>query len=181
MRKIIQLGLLAIALAAAYAHAGDNRHCGGSVVQTDIPADLAHAVGDQTVEYAVEHAASPTVCSAGYESAKCGDFESAHKIFDKCIAAGYVGAMIWKAAALENGAGGRSPDLAAATELLRRAAMSGDSPYATLGKLHYALALRDGRGVPKDETAARQWIEAAARDGNQDAVELLRSDRHASQ
>lgn len=176
MKKVIQLGLLALGLAAANAYAGDNRFCGGAVAQTGTPADLAHVVGDQTVEYAVEHAASTTVCSAGYEAAKCGDIESAYRIFDKCIAAGYVGAMIWKASALENGAGGRAPDLAGAAELVRRAATSGDSPYATLGKLHYALALRQGKGVPKDELAARRWLEAAARDGDQDAAELLRNE-----
>jgi TPR repeat protein len=176
MKKIIQLGLLLSGLAAANLYAEDNRFCGGSVAQTGTPADLANVVGDQTVEYGVKQAASTAVCSAGYESAKCGDFETAYKIFDKCIAAGYVGAMIWKASALENGAGGRSPDLAGAAELVRRAATSGDSPYATLGKLHYALALRQGKGVPKDEIAARKWLEAAARDGNQDAIELLRNE-----
>lgn len=181
MRKIIQVGLLVLGLSAGYAHPGDNRFCGGSVLQTGVPADLAHVVGDQTVEYAVNQAASPVVCSAGYESAKCGDFESAYKIFDKCIAAGYVGAMIWKASALESGAGGRPPDLTAATELVRRAAMSDDSPYATLGKLHYARALFQGKGVSKDEIEARKWFEAAARDGNQDAIELLRIGQHTSE
>lgn len=174
MRKVIQAGLLAMGLGAAYVHAGDNRFCGGSVAQTGAPADLAHVVGDQTVQHAVEQPASVVVCSAGYESAKCGDFESAHKIFDKCIAAGYVGAMIWKASALESGGGGRPPDLVGAVELVRRAAMSGDSPYATLGKLHYARALRQGKGVSKDEMEARKWFEAAARAGDRDAIEALR-------
>lgn len=174
MKKVIQLGLLALGLAAAYAHAGDNRFCGGPALRTGVAADLAHVVGDQTVEHALEQAASPGVCSAGYELAKCGDYESAYKIFDKCIAAGYVGAMIWKASALEDGAGGRPPDLAAAAELVRRAAMSGDSPYATLGKFHYARALHQGRGVSKDEMEAGKWFEAAARDGNPDAIEFLR-------
>lgn len=172
MKRIVWLGLLG--MAAAVAHAGDNRFCGGSVQQTGVPADLAHVVGDQTLEYAVEQAPSAMVCSAGYELAKCGDFESAHKIFDKCIAAGYVGAMIWKASALENGAGGLPPDRAAATELVRRAAMSGNTPYATLGKLHYARALHQGHGVARNETEARKWFEAAARDGDPDAIKVLR-------
>lgn len=176
MRKVIQLGLLVLGLAAGHAYSGDNRFCGGAVAQTGNPSDLAHVVGDQTVEYAVDHAASPTVCSAGYESAKCGDFESAHKIYDKCIAAGYVGALIWKASALESGAGGRQPDPAAAAELMRRAAMSGDTGYATIGKYHYALALREGNGVIKDEIAARQWMETAAHEGSREAIEFLRLD-----
>lgn len=175
MKQIIHVGLLTFSLAAGHAHCGENRFCGGQVQKTGVPSDLAHVVGDQTVEYAVEQPASPVVCSAGYEAAKCGDFESAHKIFDKCIAAGYVGAMIWKATALESGAGGKAPDLTGAAELVRRAAMSGDSPYATLGKLDYARALYHGKGVPRNETAARKWFEAAARDGNQDAAEVLRS------
>lgn len=174
MKRIVQLGLLGLGLAAGVAHAGDNRFCGGAVQQTGVPADLAHVVGDQTLEAAVERAPSATVCSAGYELAKCGDFESAHKIFDKCIAAGYVGAMIWKASALENGAGGLAPDRAAATELLRRAAVSGNSPYATLGKLHYARALHQGQGVERNEVEARKWFEAAAMDGNPEAIEVLR-------
>jgi TPR repeat protein len=177
MKKVIQVGLLVLGLAAGYAHSGDNRFCGGPASQNGGAAEPAHGVGDQTVEVAIEKPASPAVCSAGYELAKCGDYESAYKIFDKCIAAGYVGAMIWKASALENGAGGMQPDLPAATELLRRAAMSGDSPYATLAKLHYARALDQGKGVSKDQTAARSWFEAAARDGNQDAIEVLRTGR----
>lgn len=89
--------------------------------------------------------------------------------------------MIWKASALENGAGGRAPDLTAATDLMRRAAMSGDSPYATLGKLHYARALVQGKGVSRDETEARKWFEAAAKDGDPDAIEVLRMGHHAGE
>lgn len=175
MKAYIQQGLFALGMAATGAYCGEQRFCGGQVQQTGVPSDLAHVVGDQTVEYAVGQPASPVVCSAGYESAKCGDFESAYQIFDKCIAAGYVGAMIWKASALENGAGGRTPDLAGAAALVRRAALSGDSPYATLAKLDYARALYYGKGVPRDIAEARTWFEAAARDGDRDAIETLRS------
>lgn len=175
MKTIARLGLLAMALGGAYAHAENNRFCGGEVHQSGVPADLAHVVGDQTIEHAVDAPASVVVCSAGYESAKCGDFESAFKIYDKCIAAGYVGAMIWKASALESGVGGRAPDLAGAAELVRRAALSGASAYATLGKLDYARALYKGKGVPRDEAQARLWFEAAAADGNPDAIEILRT------
>ena len=34
------------------------------------------------------------VCSKGYLFEKCGDHATAMKIFDRCIAAGYIGAMI---------------------------------------------------------------------------------------
>ncbi|MBA5604960.1 sel1 repeat family protein [Duganella sp. FT3S] len=177
MRGWARPGLLALSLSVgvAGAHGEDLRFCGGAVQRSDLPSDLAHVVGDQTVEYAVDQPASAVVCSAGYEAAKCGDFTSAYKIFDKCIAAGYVGAMIWKAAALENGAGGAAPDLQGAAELVRRAAMSGSSGYATLAKLDYARALYLGKGVPRDEAAARQWFEAAAGEGNEDAIAALRN------
>lgn len=175
MKNLLQLGLLAIGLGAGHAYGGDNRFCGGQVQQGVTPADLAHVVGDQTVEYALDQPASAVVCSAGYESAKCGDFESAYHIFDKCIAAGYVGAMLWKAAALESGAGGRAPDLAGAASLVRRAALSGQSAYATLAKLDYARSLYQGKGVPRNEAEARTWFEAAASDGNAEAIEVLRA------
>jgi hypothetical protein len=178
MARLARTGLLALGFLAASAWAGDNRFCGGPVVQSGEPTDLAHVVGDQTLEYLADQPASLMVCSKGYLLEKCGDHETARKVFDKCIAAGYIGAMIWKALMLQDGAGGVPPDLPAAAELMRRAASAGDSPYATLGKLHYASALHMGKGVPKDEAAARQWFEAAAADGDPDAIEFLRTGYH---
>ena len=168
--------LLALTLLAGSA-AADNRFCGGAVAQSGEPTDLSHVVGDQTLEYLADQPASLMVCSKGYLLEKCGDHETALKIFDRCIAAGYVGAMIWKALMLQDGAG-TPPDLPAAAELMRRAAHSPDSPYATLGKLHYASALYAGKGVPRDEVAARRWFEAAAAEGNPDAQEFLRTGYH---
>jgi hypothetical protein len=101
-------------------------------------------VGDQTLEYMADQPASLMVCSKGYLFEKCGDHETAMRIFDRCIEAGYIGAMIWKALMLQDGALGK-PDLPAAAALMRRAAEAGDSPYATLGKLHYASALHEGK------------------------------------
>lgn len=181
MKKGIQMGLLVLGLTAGYAHSGDNRFCGGPVLQTDMPADLSHVVGDQTLEFVADRPASLVVCMAGYELEKCGDHETASRVYDKCIAAGYVGAMIRKARMLENGAGDRPPDLSAATELMHRLAISGNSPYATLGKLHYASALHQGKGVAKDEVEAHKWFEAAARDGDPDAIEFLRTGHHAGE
>ena len=92
-------------------------------------------------------------------------------------AAGYVGAMIWKALLLEDGAGVPA-DPVRATALLHRAATSGDADYGTLGKLHYATNLYLGRGIAKDEVAARTWFEAAAAEGSADAAEFLRTGHH---
>ncbi|MBS0356465.1 MAG: sel1 repeat family protein [Proteobacteria bacterium] len=177
MRRSTGAAMLALFFTTS-AVAADNRFCGGPVPQTGEPTDLAHVVGDQTLEYIVDQPASLMVCSKGYLLEKCGDHDNARKVFDKCIAAGYIGAMIWKALMLQDGAGGVRPDLPAAAELMHRAALAGDSPYATLGKLHYASALQEGRGVPKDEVEARKWFEAAARDGNPDAIEFLRTGYH---
>lgn len=174
MKRPLAGALLALALTGAQA---DNRFCGGAVAQTGEPTDLAHVVGDQTLEYMAEQPASLMVCSKGYLLEKCGDHETAMKVFDRCIAAGYIGAMIWKALMLQDGAG-VAPDLAGAAELMRRAAQAGDSPYATLGKLHYASALHEGKGVARDEAEARRWFEAAAADGNPDAIEFLRTGYH---
>lgn len=178
MKRPLAGALLALALVGAQADAqADNRFCGGPVAQTGEPTDLAHVVGDQTLEYMADQPASMMVCSKGYLLEKCGDHETAMKIFDRCIAAGYIGAMIWKALMLQDGAA-VAPDPAGAAELMRRAALAGDSPYATLGKLHYASALHEGKGVPRDEVEARRWFEAAAADGNPDAIEFLRTGYH---
>ncbi|WP_374244293.1 tetratricopeptide repeat protein, partial [Zoogloea sp.] len=177
MRYPMRAAMLALLLASGAATAAGNLFCGGPVPQTGEPTDLAHVVGDQTLEFIAEQPASLMVCSKGYLFEKCGDHETAMKVFDRCIAAGYIGAMIWKALMLQDGAG-VARDLPAAAELMRRAAESGDSPYAVLGKLHYASALHEGKGVPKDEAAARRWFEAAAADGNPDAIEFLRTGYH---
>lgn len=118
-------------------------------------------------------------CAAGYWAEKCGDHATAHRIYDKCVAAGYAGAMIWKALLLEDGTG-IARDEAAATRLLRRAADSGDAHYATLGKLHYATNLLLGRGIARDEAEARRWFEAAAAEGSEDAAEFLRTGHHTA-
>lgn len=168
--------LLVLGLLTGPAAATGNRFCGGAATPGD-PGDLANVVGDQTLEYAVQQPASLSTCAKGYLLVKCGDFQSANKVFDKCIAAGYVGAMIWKALMLEDGSGVK-PDLAEAARLMQLAATSADPAYAPLGKLHYATMLNLGQGVPRDEAAARKWFESAAADGNQEAREFLRTGYH---
>lgn len=150
--------------------------CGGTVVPGD-PTDMDNQPGEMTLQAAVEQPASITTCSKGYLLAKCGDHENANKIFDKCIAAGYVGAMIWKALQTENG-NGTEQDLKAAAELLRRAALSDDPAYGPIGRLHYATVLHEGRGVARDPEEALQWFRRAAAEGNPEAAEFLRSGYH---
>lgn len=175
-RRHLHAPLMLLLGALAAPVSANNHFCGGAAMATD-PSDLANVVGDQTLEYAVQQPASIVTCAKGYMLEKCGDHENAHKVFDKCIAAGYAGAMIWKALLLDDGTGVEADPVRAA-ELLHRAATSGDPAYGPLGKLHYATMLLQGKGVPKDEKAARQWFESAAADGNADAREYLRSGYH---
>lgn len=163
---------------ATQATAG-NPFCGGAATPGD-PSDLANVVGDQTLEYAIQQPANIVTCAKGYLLEKCGDHENAHKVFDKCIAAGYAGAMIWKALLLEDGAGIK-PDLTQAAELMHRAATSGDPAYSPIGKMHYATMLHQGKGVPRDEAAARQWFEAAAAEGSEEARDFLRTGYHTGE
>ena len=148
-------------------------HCGG-------PPDAPEAAqSDLSIAYWARQAPSSTMCAYGYWAEKCGDHATAHAIFDRCIAAGYVGAMIWKALLLEDGTG-IAQDSVAATDLMRRAAHSDDREYATLGKLHYATALYLGRGVARDEAAAERWFREAAAEGDADAQAFLDSGTHTA-
>jgi hypothetical protein len=153
---------------AAAADSG-NRFCGAAV--------SAAGPGDLSLEYAVQQPASMITCSMGYFLEKCGDHDNAHKVFDKCIAAGYVGAMIWKALLLDEGAGVEQ-DLPKAAELLHRAAVSGDPAYGPLGKMHYATVLHLGRGVEKNEAEALTWFQAAAAEGSEEAREFIKTGYH---
>lgn len=168
---------LALSLTAPWAWGDANRFCGAGQVHPTVPSDLENVVGDQSLEYIAQQPASMLVCSKGYIFEKCGDHESANMIFDKCIAAGYAGAMIWKARLLEEGSGVEQ-DLAKATELLHRAAVSGDPAYGPIGKMHYATALQLGRGVAKNEAEARKWFEAAAAEGSEEAGQFLKTGYH---
>lgn len=168
--------LLALAAVDPATAATPGNFCGSAATPGD-PADLDHVVGDLSLQHAVEQPAGMVTCGKGYMLEKCGDHENALKIFDKCIAAGYAGAMIWKALLLEEGAG-VAQDSAQAAELLHRAALSDDPNYAAIGKMHYATALHLGRGVAKDEAAARQWFQAAAAQGSEEAREFLKTGYH---
>lgn len=150
--------------------------CGGTVTPGE-PTDLENQIGDMTLQAAVDQPASITTCGKGYLLAKCGDHENANRIFDKCIAAGYVGAMIWKALQVENG-NGTQRDLKVAADLLRQAAISSDPAYGPLGRMHYATVLFEGRGVARDTEEALKWFRRAAAEGSEEAAEFLRTGYH---
>lgn len=158
---------LAATLAIATSAQG-NVLCGGDFPEED---------SDLSLKRTLEKPASMVTCAQGYLLEKCGDHASAHIIFDKCIAAGYIGAMIWKGLMYEDGAGVPA-DSAKAAAMFKRAAESGSGDYATLGKLHYASALYEGRGVPKDEAAAMKWFQAAAEEGSDEAREFIATGHH---
>src|SRR5574343_1012499 len=171
-----RIALLLIGLHALPAFAGSNQFCGGPAKGGD-PSDLENVVGDQTLEYAAQQPASMLTCARGYLVEKCGDHATANRVFDKCIAAGFVGAMIWKALLLEEG-DGVERDPVAATRLMQRAANSDDPAYGPIGMLHYATELHQGKGVARDEAEARRWFERAAAAGNEEARTFLRTGYH---
>lgn len=165
-----RLAALAMWCCAVPAFAGEaNALCG----------QPGNAGGDMSLEHVAQQPASMMTCAAGYLLEKCGDHATANLVFDKCIAAGYAGAMIWKGLLYENGNGVPRDD-AKAAELFKRAATSGSDGYSTLGKVHYASALYQGKGVPRDEAEAMKWFRAAAAEGSKDAEEFLRTGHHTA-
>lgn len=176
-----RLGRLAIAISlgafASLATADDQHHFCGGATQFTVPSDLANVEGDLTIEHMARAPASMAVCSYGYWAEKCGDHVTANIIFDKCIVAGYAGAMIWKGLLYEEG-NGVQQDSAKAAALFHRAAISGTTAYATLGKLHYATALHLGKGVARDPVEALKWFQTAAAEGDRDAQEFIRTGHH---
>jgi uncharacterized protein len=160
--------LSALSLAAcAAAHAGNM--CG-----TDDPAAMQ---SDLSLGHVAQQPASLVVCAYANLALKCGDHALAHRILDKCIAKGFAASMILKGLLFEDGRGS-DIDLTKAAALYRQAAATGEGHYAALGKLHYASALHEGRGVPKDEAEARKWFQKAADEGSPDAEEFLRTGHH---
>jgi hypothetical protein len=83
--------------------------------------------------------------------------------------------MIWKALMLQDGALGK-PDLPAAAALMRRAAEAGTRPMPPSASSTTRVPCTR-EGAP-DVAAARTWFEAAAAEGNPDAIEFLRTGYH---
>jgi len=154
-----------------------------SAVYADVPPTSCIATADTESELSLSYwatqEASLVMCSHGYWAEKCGAHKTANVIFDRCIDAGFVGAMIWKSLLYEEG-NGIPQDSAKATDLMRRAALSDDKDYATLGKLHYATALYLGRGTERNVDEAMKWFREAADEGDTDAKEFLRTGSHAA-
>lgn len=185
LKGLSRQALLALAFASVFvlnlpgtASAQNNTFCGGATHPT-VPSDLANVKGDMTIEATADQPANIVTCSKGYMAAKCGDFDTANKIFDKCIAAGYVGAMIWKALMYEDGTG-VPQDSAKATQLMKAAALKGNDGYATIAKVHYASALLEGKGIEKNEKEAMKWFQTAAAEGDRDAKEFLETGHHTA-
>ncbi len=168
IRSGVFAGLICCAAVSLAADA-DNQFCGMAASSGEL--------SDLSLEYSLQQPASMVTCGQGYFLEKCGDHVNANKVFDKCIAAGYAGAMIWKALLLDEGAGVKQ-DLPRAAELLHQAAVSDDPAYSSLGKMHYATVLYLGRGVEKDEAEAMKWFQAAADEGSEEAREFLRTGYH---
>lgn len=169
--------MLVVALGPGTPSSVEGAVCGMSSAGASGSSGRAEGDSDLSLSHMADQPAGTVVCSMGYLAEKCGDHVTALKIFDKCIAKGYAGAMIWKGMMYEAGVGLPRDDAAAAA-LFKRAAESGEGHYAALGKLHYASALYQGKGVPRDEGAARTWFEKAAAEGSEDAGEFLRTGHH---
>jgi hypothetical protein len=101
-----------------------------------------------------------TNCATGYFITKSGDHANARKVFTRCAADGYSGAMTWMGQMDDNGLGAPE-NPAAAAEWDRQAAAAGDP----VGQFNLGLDLLRGRGVPRDEVAGRALIDQAADQG----------------
>lgn len=118
----------------------------------------------------------PLKCAVGQAAQMQGDHETALWIFSTCAREGNVYGMMSLALMYELGLGVAPSDERAA-ELYRQVAHHPDhAGYGRNGKYYYALALLQGRGVPRDEAQGLQWMREAARYGQEDALTYL--DRH---
>lgn len=172
------LCIVAVLALMPLASQAGNRFCGPGF-SSSAEDDPSQKPSDLSMEYLSQQPAGIITCALGYWAEKCGDHETAHMVFDKCIAAGYAGAMIWKGLLYEDGTG-IEQNSAKATELFLRAANSGQPGYSTLGKLHYASALYEGRGVTQNKEEAMKWFQAAADEGDPDAREFLATGYHTA-
>lgn len=110
------------------------------------------------------------ICWMGYPAAKMGHHPAARRIFEACANAGVTGAMPWMAWTEENGYDKPSnPEAAAKWD--KTLADTGSS----LGAFNFGLDLLRGRGVPQDPIAGRDYIDRAAKDGDDTARELAAS------
>lgn len=120
----------------------------------------------------------PLKCAVGQAAQMQGDHETALWIFSTCAREGNVYGMMSLALMYELGLGVAQSDERAAA-LYRQVAHHPDhAGYGRNGKYYYALALLQGRGVPRDAVQGLHWMREAARYGQEDALKYL--DRHPS-
>ena len=113
-------------------------------------------------------------CMYGYFAAKTGDHAAAVEIFEDCIERwDDVYSMIWLSQILETGVG-LPRDIERATALMKRGAGINDAAgYSRLARYHYGVALVEGHGVEMDREQGLVWLERAADEQVQDAIDYL--------
>lgn len=113
-------------------------------------------------------------CLYGYVADKTGDHASAIRIFEDCIERwNDVYSMIWLAQILESGIGAPRDEARAARLMERGAMVEGEGGYPTLARYHWGVALAEGRGVARDPARAREWLQRAAAEGDEQAARYL--------
>ena len=113
-------------------------------------------------------------CMYGYFAGKTGDHDSAKIIYEDCIRRwDDVYSMIGLAHIYENG-NGVPVDFKRATDLMRRGANTRDEAgYSSLARYHYGVALFEGKGVDRNLTESRYWLQLALNEGVSDAARYL--------
>ena len=96
------------------------------------------------------------------------DEEKAYNFFKAAASKGNTEAKYFQAVCLSRGLG-CGPDAGRAAALAKEAADAGDS----YGQLLYGTFLRDGAGVAQDSTAALNYFDLSAKQGNEHAKRLL--------
>lgn len=122
---------------------------------------------NSSIQQAAEGKADIVICMQGYFATKSGDHEGANQIFKTCTEQGYVAAMHWRSHMAHNGLG-QPENPAEAAEWDRRAAELGNP----VGQFNYGLDLLRGHGIARDPILGRKWIDRAAAQGLDSAVEL---------
>lgn len=113
----------------------------------------------------------PVTCSLGFNNAKYDDLPLARRFAHRCAEAGVTKAMTWMSYLETNGLGG-PVDLEAAALWDQRAADAG-SP---VGMYNYGLDLIQGKGVARNVSLGREYIDKAASLGLIEAKKLKAAD-----
>ena len=111
------------------------------------------------------------ICWASYEMHKEGRHQNAMALLNTCADRGLIVSMLLLANMYELGVNSDTPLTEVSTLWLKRAALTNDSR----GQLYYGIALLEGKGVKRNPRIAKQWLELAANQGDQDAQHILSS------